>query len=316
MNQLKEKLKQLPSLPGVYKMLDSTGQIIYVGKSNCLKKRVSSYFTPSPKPAKIEKMILFINDIDYIVTDTHLEARLLECQLIKTIKPYFNAQMKNDKRYFYVKVGHSRQAHVLSIVPERDADTFGPFRRKQLIQSMIDSFTYLFPIVKKNNHYDFIYQTLPQIMSVEDFMNNKQTLMEIFLEENKMLSLINQLQLAMREEAAHYHYEKAARYRDLVNGLTNINHVLHDYKRLLEKDILLKIPVRDGEKLFYISKGQIILKKYFRALSPIEIDKFLAEANNIKAALIINRNEKAEIDFQNILFSELQALPDDWILLK
>lgn len=316
MNKLREKLKQIPSLPGVYKMLDSTGQVIYVGKSKCLKKRVNSYFTQAPKQSKIERMIFFINDIDYIVTDTHLEARLLECHLIKAIKPYFNSQMKNDKKYFYLKVANSNHAHALSIVLEREADTFGPFRRKQLIQSMIDTLTYLFPIVQKNNNYDFKYQTLPKTMSTEDFMKNKRTLMQILSKENCMICLINQLQIGMNEEASQYNYEKAARYRDLINGLTYINHVLHDYKRLLARDILLKIPVRDGEKLFYISKSKIILKKYFSTLSQIEIEMFLAEVNKMKTAIVSDKDEKTEVDFQNILFSEIQSLPDDWILLK
>lgn len=82
MSDLKQKVNQIPALPGVYKMLDSSGQIIYVGKSKCLKKRVQSYFTKSPKQPKIERMIFLIDDIEYIVTDTHLEARLLECQLL------------------------------------------------------------------------------------------------------------------------------------------------------------------------------------------------------------------------------------------
>lgn len=97
------------------------------------KKRVKSYFTKSPKQPKIERMIFLIDDIDYIVTDTHLEARLLECQLIKELKPYFNSQMKNDRRYFYLNVTHSSHSRGLSIVLEREDRQLGPFRRKQVI---------------------------------------------------------------------------------------------------------------------------------------------------------------------------------------
>jgi len=99
MSKLKNKRDQIPAQPGVYKMLDASGRIIYVGKSKCLKKRVNSYFTKAFKHSKIEKMVFLIADIEYVVTDTHLEARLLECQLIKEIKPYFNAQMKNDRHF-------------------------------------------------------------------------------------------------------------------------------------------------------------------------------------------------------------------------
>lgn len=314
MNQLKQKVNQIPPLPGVYKMLDSAGQIIYVGKSKCLKKRVKSYFTKSPKQPKIERMVFFIDDIDYIVTDTHLEARLLECQLIKEIQPYFNSQMKNDRRYFYLKVTNSAHSKGLSIVPEREDHSFGPFRRKQAIQSLIDMFTHLFPIVQDNHRFDFQYHTLPEIMSPEDFMKNRQTLIQIFSEDLKLNCLINQLKLCMNKESAQYNYERATTYRDLIKSLAYISHILHDYKHLTTRDILLKIPVRDGEKLFFISSDRIVLKKYFPVLTQSAIDTFFNEGSRMKSALVPIPDEKAGVDFQNILFSEIQALPDEWIL--
>lgn len=314
MSDLKQKLNQIPPLPGVYKMLDSTGQIIYVGKSICLKKRVKSYFTKSPKQPKIERMVFFIDDIDYIVTDTHLEARLLECQLIKEIQPYFNSQMKNDRRYFYLKVTNSTHSKGLSIIPEREDHSFGPFRRKQAIQSLIDMLTHLFPIVQDKHSFDFQYHTLPEIMSPEDFMKNRLTLIQIFSEDLKLNCLINQLTICMNQEAAQYHYERATTYRDLIKSLAYISHNLHAYKHLTTRDILLKIPVRDGEKLFFISSGRIVLKKYFPVLTSAVIDNFLNEGYRMKSALTPIPDEKTAVDFQNILFSEIQALPDEWIL--
>ncbi|WP_296557098.1 GIY-YIG nuclease family protein [uncultured Acetobacterium sp.] len=314
MSDLKQKVNQIPALPGVYKMLDSSGQIIYVGKSKCLKKRVQSYFTKSPKQPKIERMIFLIDDIEYIVTDTHLEARLLECQLIKAIKPYFNSQMKNDRRYFYLKITNSGHTKGLSIVPEREAHSFGPFRRKQTIQSLIELLTHLFPIVQDNNNFDFHYHILPEHMSPEDFQRNRQTLIRIFSEDAELIGLIKQLKICMNKESAQYHYERATTYRDMINGLAYVYHVIHDYRRLLTKDILLKIPVGDGDKLFYISKSKIILKKYFPTLSQTEIDAFLNAGLKLKSGFVFDCDEKAEVDFQNILFSEIQALPDDWIL--
>lgn len=314
MSHLEQKVNQIPPLPGIYKMLDSTGQIIYVGKSKCLKKRVKSYFTKSPKQPKIERMIFFIDDIDYIVTDTHLEARLLECQLIKELKPYFNSQMKNDRRYFYLKLAKPGHSHAMSIVLEREDDTFGPFRRKQSVQTMIEVFTHLFPIVQDINHFTFKYHTLPEVMSPEDFFKNRESLSQIFSDEKKMQRLINQLTLCMNKEATQFYYERASHYRDLISGLTYINHVLHDYKQLVTSDILLKIPVRDGQKLFFVSKSNIILKKYFSTLTPAEIDTFFDEGLKTKTKFACKWDEKANTDFQNILFSELQSLPEECIL--
>lgn len=314
MSHLKQKLNQIPPLPGIYKMLDSTGQIIYVGKSNCLKKRVKSYFTKSPKQAKIERMIFSIDDIDYIITDTHLEARLLECQLIKELKPYFNSQMKNDRRYFYLKVTHSGHSKGLSIVPKREDHSFGPFRRKQTILLLIEMLSHLFPIVQENNRFNFHYHTLPELMSAEDFLKNRQTLIQIFSEDTKLNCFINQLTICMHEESTQYHYERASRYRDLIKSLAYIDHILHAYKHLTSRDILLKIPVGNGEKLFFIANGRIVLKKYFPLLTPAAIDTFFAEGYQMKSEIVPIPDEKVAADFQNILFSEIQALPDEWIL--
>jgi len=222
MSKLQIKLKQIPPLPGIYKMLDSASQIIYIGKSKCLRKRVKAYFTKGPKPSKVEKTIFFIDDIDYIVTDTHLEARLLECQLIKEIKPYFNSQMKNDRRYSYLKVGDFSKSHGLSIVHEREWDSVGPFRGRGLIQSFIDTVTHLFPIVEKNNSYEFKYNTIPEALSRADFMENRRTLMDVFSQDTSMGCLISLLKIRMNEEAVQYHYERATTYRDLIKSLTYI----------------------------------------------------------------------------------------------
>jgi len=290
-------------------MLDSTGLIIYIGKSKCLKKRVKSYFSKAPKPSKVEKTVFFIDDIDYIVTDTHLEARLLECQLIKEIKPFFN-----DRRYSYLKIADYNKHHALSVVSERERDTFGPFRGRGLIQSFIDTVTHLFPVVENNNSYEFNYHTLPETMSPADFIENRRTLMKVFSKDTSMECFIDLLKIRMNEEAAQYNYERAATYRDLIKSMTYISHVLYDYKSLMTRDILLKIPVRDGEKLFFISKSKIILKKYYTVLSQQEIDAFLDEGRRMTSGIVPGWDEKAEVDFQNILFSEIQSLPDEWIL--
>ena len=314
MNKLKKILSQIPALPGIYKMLDANGQIIYIGKSKCLKKRVGSYFTQSAKQSKIERMIFLIDDIDYIVTDTHLEARLLECELIKAIRPYFNSQMKNDRRYFYIKLNNSSSSQPLSMVMEREDNTFGPFRRRQFIQSLMDDLTHLYPILQNNNSYDFDYHTLPEKMKPEDFIKNKLTLKQIFSENCHMRVLIDCLTVSMHQEASLTHYERAAIYRNLIDGLTYLSHVLYDYKNLISSDLLLKIPVGEGVKLFFISKGDIIFKKHFATLSQLKIDRFLKEGRQLKSTIKPLRDEKATIDFLNILFSEIQTMPAEWVV--
>jgi excinuclease ABC subunit C len=129
-----------------------------------------------------------------------------------------------------------------------------------------------------------------------------------------MQSFINQLRQCMAGEAAQFNYERATTYRDLIKSLAYISHLLHDYKRLTTGELVLKIPVRDGEKLFFISKGRIVLKKYFPALTQPAIAAFLDEGSRVTASVATDWDEKTAIDFQNILFSEIQSLPDEWIL--
>lgn len=143
---LENILNSIPELPGIYQMIDSKGNIIYIGKSKCLKKRVKSYFVDTPKWEKVTKMVSLIHDIHYVVTDTHLEARLLECKLIKQVSPFFNSQMKNDKRYVYLSLESNLKRGPLSIVHERGLDTYGPFRSSHTLSDTIESLKNIYPI--------------------------------------------------------------------------------------------------------------------------------------------------------------------------
>ena len=102
---IEEELKKLPSQPGVYIMHDKRDEIIYVGKAISLKNRVRQYFQSSRnKTAKIEQMVSRIARFEYIITDSELEALVLECNLIKEHRPRYNTMLKDDKTYPYIKV--------------------------------------------------------------------------------------------------------------------------------------------------------------------------------------------------------------------
>jgi excinuclease ABC subunit C len=107
---LKEKIKNLPSSSGVYLMKDSLQSIIYVGKSKNLKSRVSSYFVNSKSHSpKVVKLVKNIKDFEYSLTDTEFEAFMLECKLIKKIKPIYNKKMKSPLSYTYIKISYVKQ---------------------------------------------------------------------------------------------------------------------------------------------------------------------------------------------------------------
>ena len=99
-----EKLKLLPDEPGVYKMYDGSGEIIYVGKAVNLKNRVRQYFQHTPKPPKVEAMVSHIEDFQYIITSNETEALTLESNLIKALMPRYNILLKDDKHFPYVRL--------------------------------------------------------------------------------------------------------------------------------------------------------------------------------------------------------------------
>ena len=110
MFQIEEELKKLPGQPGVYIMHDAKDAIIYVGKAISLKNRVRQYFQSSrDKTAKIRQMVSKIARFEYIVTDSELEALVLECNLIKEHRPRYNTMLKDDKTYPYIKVTASEE---------------------------------------------------------------------------------------------------------------------------------------------------------------------------------------------------------------
>lgn len=317
--RLKEKLDRIPNSPGIYKMLDSGGNIIYIGKSKCLRKRVRSYFTGKPKWEKVDKMVFFIDDIDYTATDTHLEARLLECELIKKIKPEFNSQMKNDRKYVYLKIEDYNKYNALSVVHEREKYTFGPFRKRYLLSDTVDLLKRIFPIVYKNGSYEFEYSILPVSMDKDTFNENRKNLIEIFSNKKNMKMFINVLNNKMAEASALYKYETASKYRDIVQVLNYIKRGIWHYQKLMSRDILLKIPVEQGYKLFFISKGSILLKERFEDPTDKDIALFIEKACSFKAPATIEPatievDEKAALDFQDIIYSEILSLPKDMVI--
>ena len=105
MSNIEEELKKLPSKPGVYIMHDKEDKIIYVGKAISLKNRVRQYFQSSKNhSSKVKSMVKNIDKFEYIITDSELEALILECNLIKKNRPKFNVLLKDDKTYPYIKI--------------------------------------------------------------------------------------------------------------------------------------------------------------------------------------------------------------------
>ncbi|TAH59770.1 MAG: hypothetical protein EWM50_07465 [Gottschalkiaceae bacterium] len=313
---LKKKLRNIPELPGIYKMLDSHGNIIYVGKSKCLKRRVRSYFTKDHKWEKINKLVALIHDIDFTVTDTHLEARLLECELIKTIKPFFNSQMKNDRNYVYLQVKEYNKFNALAVENERMENSFGPFRNRYKLILMIDLLNNLYPISFDGSNFNFEHNIFPLIMDRDTFDDNKRILLSLFTDDFNLALFISQLEEKMKEAANNYKYELASLYRDMINCLEYVRYGINGYKELFSKRLVLKIQITDGIKLFYVNKGKILLTKKYKRLSQLNkyIDIFIEKGNAIRYKNPIEQDDKVAIDYRDILYSEINGFTEDMII--
>ena len=114
MFDIEEELKKLPQKPGVYLMKNEKEEIIYVGKAVNLKNRVRQYFQNSKNQLpKVQAMVQHIKEFEYIITDSELEALLLECNLIKKHRPFYNVLLKDDKAYPYTKITNEAFARIL-----------------------------------------------------------------------------------------------------------------------------------------------------------------------------------------------------------
>ena len=142
---IEDELKKLPGKPGVYLMHGEKDEIIYVGKAISLKNRVRQYFQPSRnRGAKIDQMVTHITRFEYIVTDSELEALVLECNLIKEHRPKYNTMLMDDKSYPFIKVttGEAYPRIMMARQMKKDKSKyFGPYTSVTAVKDTIESFT-------------------------------------------------------------------------------------------------------------------------------------------------------------------------------
>ena len=147
MFNISEELKKLPDKPGVYIMKNGE-QIIYVGKAVVLKNRVKQYFQKTQKSPRIEKMVSLITSFEYIVTDSEVEALMLECNLIKLHRPKFNVMLKDDKMYPYIKITNEEYPviYMTRKLVNDGSKYFGPYTDVFKVKSAIDHIKKMYPV--------------------------------------------------------------------------------------------------------------------------------------------------------------------------
>ncbi len=311
LNRIREEIWAIPSAPGVYKMYDRAGNIIYIGQSGRLRSRVFSYLT-GKKTGKIERLVQSIDSISYEVYDTGLEAKLRECELIKKLRPHFNAQYKNDRKYLYLILSIRYPSCPLRPGQERTERSYGPFRSRRLLEELIYALQNLYPLKREKGRFVFTYHVLPEKMSPEEASENLRAL-ERILEEKESADLFTlELEKAMVRASADLKFEQAIFYRELIVRLGRVVSHLRRRRELETATLCLRIPVDGGVKLFRIVSGKLLsIERMNDGESVPEERKYTLLADG--AAGSIDLGEKTELDFREILMTELLSTPEEYI---
>lgn len=226
---LQTRLNELPDNPGVYLYKDDSGHIIYVGKASILKRRVRSYFTKKHTDIKTPILVKNIASIDWIVTESEVEALFLEAELIKRYKPLYNVRDKDDKNFSYVKVTMQEDFPKVTVV-RRPADDkskyYGPFVSSSMVREALRYLRRIFPYFSNSRmvqssalEHQIGVAPKPDI-SREEYRTNIRRLSLVL--EGKSTKLVRELEKAMSTAAKNQKYEEAANLRDQYMALKGL----------------------------------------------------------------------------------------------
>lgn len=233
-------LKKLPASPGVYLMKDRDNNIIYVGKAVSLKNRVRQYFQSSRNHSKkVVSMVKNIDSFEYIITDSEVEALILECNLIKKYKPKYNILLKDDKTYPYIKVtvneDFPRVLKVRKILKDK-AKYFGPYTNVSAVNDVLDLIRDIYPIRTCNIDIDRAIRTgMRPCLNYHikkctgpctgyDIKEDYKRMIDeiIMFLQGKEEKLVTMFEDKMKKAAMDLDFENAAIYRDKINSLNEV----------------------------------------------------------------------------------------------
>ena len=283
MFDLEDELKKLPAKPGVYIMHDNTDTIIYVGKAVSLKNRVRQYFQSSRNhSSKIKKMVSHIAYFEYIITDSELEALVLECNLIKEHRPKYNTMLRDDKTYPYIRVtlGEDFPRVLFSRQQKKDKSRyFGPYTSAGAVKDTIELVNKIYQLRTCNRNlprdtgkdrpclnYHIHQCTAPcqGYITKEAYRERVDAVVE-FLNGN-YAPVLKSLEEKMNTASANLEFEKAIEYRELLNSVKQIaqkQKITHTDGE--DKDIIaLAADDRDAVvQVFFIRDGKLIGRDHF-----------------------------------------------------
>lgn len=283
MFDIDEELKKLPTSSGVYLMHNAKDEIIYVGKAINLRNRVRQYFRESTnKTAKIEHMVSNISYFEYIVTDSELEALILECNLIKKHRPRYNTMLKDDKTYPYIKVTTSEAFPRILFSRDMKKDKsryFGPYTSAGAVNDTIELLRKIYKVRSCRRKLpedigkgrECLYYHIKQCdgpcmgyISSEEYKKSIEQVIEFL--DGKYKRVLSMLEEKMYQASEEMEYEKAAEYRDLLN---NVKAIAQKQKitseDMLDQDVIAYAS-EDFDavvQVFFIREGKLIGREHF-----------------------------------------------------
>ncbi len=279
---LQTKLKTLPKQPGCYLFKDSSRAVLYVGKAVNLRQRVRSYFQKSAQHTpKVARMVRKIADIEWVVTDTELEALILECNLIKRYRPPYNVLMRDDKSYPYLCLTLGERFPRLLVTRRVHKDGsryFGPFANSNAVWSTHRLLHRTFPLipcgkvwsgeaVQRPCLYYHMGRCMAPCAGLADPDAYRQVVQQVVLFlEGKGDTLIRQLEAQMMEHAENLEFERAAKLRDQIRALQE---VLQQQKVVnpegTDEDVIALVKDKRGAcvQMFFIRGGKLLGQRHF-----------------------------------------------------
>ena len=282
---IKEHLKTLPASPGVYLMKNKAGKVIYVGKAVSLKNRVRQYFQSSKNHSdKVKSMVKHIDSFEYIMTDSELEALILECNLIKKYKPKYNILLRDDKTYPYIKVTVKEDfPRVMKVrrVLKDGAKYFGPYTNVTAVNDTLDIIKNIYPIrtcnidIEKaiknsarpclNYHIKRCVGPCTGRVSKEEYKKMIDGIL-LFL-SGKEENLIDLLEEKMKLASLNLDFEEAADYRDKIASLKDVieRQKISNVQNDTDQDVIAMANFDEEAcvQVFFIRNGKISGRENF-----------------------------------------------------
>lgn len=286
---IEEELKKLPAKPGVYIMHGEKDEIIYVGKAISLKNRVRQYFQSSRnKGAKIERMVTHITRFEYIITDSELEALVLECNLIKEHRPKYNTMLKDDKSYPFIKVTVNEPYPRVLFARRMKKDKaryFGPYTSGGAVKDVIELVRKLYQVRSCNRNLPrdtgkdrpCLYYHMKQCkapcqgyISQEEYRKNINKVIKFL--NGDFQDTISELMEKMQKASEEMRYEDAMEYRDLIRSIEKIGERQKITGYGQEDRDIIAVTMDESEDLrdqdavvqvFFIRDGKLIGRDHF-----------------------------------------------------